>query len=393
MGAAGQIATKDLKLRLRDRSVIIIGVVAPLALAYIFYLVFGNILAAEDLDLQYGLVDLDGTEISESFGQLLTEIEAEGVFAVTDYDDTESADSAVEDGDISAYILLDSGLGEAALSGTPFTIDVIGDVDSPTATEILASVAAEFGSGIGRAQLGVTTAVALEGGAHPDEIASWGQEAAQRPPAFAFDDISAETRQLDSTTFFAAGMAVFFLFFTVQYGVIGLLDEEQEGTLARLLAAPITRRSVVGGKALLSFLLGVISMTVLIVATHFLMGAIWGPPLGVALLVVSGVLAATSIIGLVAGFARSAEAAGNLASIIAVIMGMLGGTFFPVGQGDDLLSKLSYLTPHAWFMRGLAEISGGAEWTAALPATAALLAFALAFGAVGWTLVGRRLAK
>jgi ABC-2 type transport system permease protein len=393
MSAAGQIATKDLRLRLRDRSVIILGIVAPLALAYIFYLVFGNILAAEDLDLQYGLVDLDDTEISQSLGQLLSEIEAEGILSVTEYLDSGTADIAVEDGEISAYILLQPGLAEAAVSGVPYTIEVIGDVDSPTATEVLASIAAEFGSGIGRAQLSVATAVALQGGAHPDDIATWGQEAAQRPPAFAFEDISAQTRQLDSTTFFAAGMAVFFLFFTVQFGVVGLLEEEQEGTLARLLAAPITRRGVVGGKALLSFLLGVISMTVLIVATHFLMGAAWGPPLGVALLVVTGVLAATSIIGVVAGIAKTAEAAGNLASIIAVIMGMLGGTFFPVGQGDDFLSKLTYLTPHAWFMRGLAELSGGAEWTAALPAAAALLLFTLVFGAVGWTLVSRKLAR
>jgi ABC-2 type transport system permease protein len=134
-------------------------------------------------------------------------------------------------------------------------------------------------------------------------------------------------------------------------------------------------------------------MGVLIVATHFLMGATWGPPLGVALLVVAGVLAATSVVGLVAGFAKTAEGAGNLASIIAVILGMLGGTFFPVGQGDDFLSKLSYLTPHAWFMRGLAQISGGAEWTAALPAVGALLLFALVLGSAGWVLLNRRLAR
>ncbi len=103
------------------------------------------------------------------------------------------------------------------------------------------------------------------------------------------------------------------------------------------------------------------------------MGAIWGPPLGVTLLVLAGVFSAVAIMGLVGSVAKTPEGAGNLASIVAVILGMLGGTFFPVGQGDDLLSKLTYLTPHAWFLRGLANISGGAEWTAALPAVAALL--------------------
>jgi ABC-2 type transport system permease protein len=393
MGATGQIATKDLRLRLRDRSAIIIGIVAPLALAYIFHLVFGNVLAQESLALQYGLVDLDDSEISESLGAILEQIEAEGQLAVTDFADAAAADAAVEAGDISAYMLLRPGLGEAAVSADEFTIEVVGDVDNPTATQILGSIASEFGAGIGRAQLSVTTALALLGGQHPPDVVTWGEEAAQSPAAFTFDDVSADTRQLDSTTFFAAGMAVFFLFFTVQFGVIGLLEEEQEGTLPRLLAAPVARAQVVGGKALLSFLLGLISMGVLIVATHFLMGATWGPPLGVALLVVAGVLAATSVVGLVAGFAKTAEGAGNLASIIAVILGMLGGTFFPVGQGDDFLSKLSYLTPHAWFMRGLAQISGGAEWTAALPAVGALLLFALVLGSAGWVLLNRRLAR
>jgi ABC-2 type transport system permease protein len=134
-------------------------------------------------------------------------------------------------------------------------------------------------------------------------------------------------------------------------------------------------------------------MAVLMVATHFLMDAEWGPPLGVALLVVTGVLAATAIMGVIAGAATSADGAGNLGAIIAVTLGMLGGTFFPVGQGNDVLSALSYLTPHAWFMRGLADLSGGAEWTAALPAAGALLLFALVFGAVAWFMLQRKLVK
>jgi ABC-2 type transport system permease protein len=393
MGAAGQIAAKDLKLRLRDRSAFVIGIVAPLALAFIFHLVFGNVLAAETLDLQYGLVDLDNTEISQALGAVLSEVESEGILVVTNYDDTDAADVAVDEGEIAAYIRLDLGLGEAALAGTPFTIEVIGDIDRPTATQIASSIAGEFGSGIGRAQLAVATSFGLIEGPPPAEAAAWGEEAAQRLPAFIFEDLSAQTRQLDSSTFFAAGMAVFFLFFTVQFGVVGLLEERQDGTLARLMAAPINRTRIVGGKALLSFTLGVISMTALVVGTHFLMGARWGPPLGVALLIVTGVLAATAIIGLVTASATTAEGAGNIAAIIAVVLGMLGGTFFPIGQGDDFLSKLTFLTPHAWFMRGLSDISGGASWTEAIPAAAVLSAFTLVYGMGAWALLKRRLMK
>ena len=53
-------------------------------------------------------------------------------------------------------------------------------------------------------------------------------------------------------------MAVFFLFFTVQFGVASILDERRDGTLARMLAAPIRRSSVLGGKLLTSLVLGIV---------------------------------------------------------------------------------------------------------------------------------------
>jgi ABC-2 type transport system permease protein len=393
MSAATRIAGKDLKLRLRDRSAFVIGIITPLALAYIFHLVFGNVFASETLDLQVGLVDLDRSEISLSLGEVLVEIESQGILEVTDFDDTAAADGAVEDGDVGAYLLLRPGLGDAAIAGSPFTIQVVGDIDAQTTTQVATAIASEFGSGIGRAQLSVATAAHVGGGPPPADVVTWGEEAALRPPAYTFSDVTAQTRQLDAPTFFAAGMAVFFLLFTVQFGVLGVLEEEENGTLARLLAAPIARRSVVMGKALLSFALGVISMTVLIVATHYLMGARWGPVLGVAVLVVTGVLAATSIMGVIASVGKSAEGAANLGAIVAVTLGMLGGTFFPIGQGNDLLSRLTYITPHAWFIRGLSEISGGGEWTAALPSAGALLVIALVLGLVAWFLLQRRLSR
>ncbi|HSJ82478.1 MAG TPA: ABC transporter permease [Acidimicrobiia bacterium] len=393
MSAATRIAGKDLKLRLRDRSAFIIGIITPLALAYIFHLVFGNVFASESLDLQIGLVDLDRTEVSGSLGEVLADIEAQGILQVTHFEDTEAADAAVEEGEVGAYIMLGPGLGDAAIQGSSFTIQVIGDIDAQTTTQVASSIASEFGSGIGRAQLSVATAVHLGEGPPPADVVTWGEEAALRPPAYTFSDISSETRQLDASTFFAAGMAVFFLLFTVQFGVLGVLEEEENGTLSRLLAAPIGRRSVVLGKALISFSLGVISMTVLIVATHYLMEATWGPALGVAVLVVTGVLAATSIMGLIASVGKSAEGAANLGAIVAVTLGMLGGTFFPIGQGNDVLSRLTYITPHAWFMRGLSEISGGAEWTAALPSAGALLVIALVLGLAAWFMLQRRLSR
>jgi ABC-2 type transport system permease protein len=173
--------------------------------------------------------------------------------------------------------------------------------------------------------------------------------------------------------------------------VLGLLEEERDGTLPRLLAAPVGRAAVVAGKALLAFALGLISITVLVVGTQILMGAEWGAPLGVALLVVAGVLSAVGIMGLVAAGAKTAEGAGNLGSIIAVILGMLGGVFFPIGGSGDLLSRLTYIAPHAWFLRGMGDLANGAQWTSALPSVGAMLVFALVTGSLAWLMLRRKL--
>ena len=384
MRSAFRIAAKDLKLRIRDRSAIILGVLAPLVLAFIFNLVFGGAFEA-GLSIDYGVVDLDQSEISTSFTRQLEEIEAQGVFALETFDSAEDAEDAITSGEIDAFYLIDRGFGEAILTNDPSKIEVVGDIDAPTSTEIAASIADQYSTVVETTQLAVVTTDALGGMPTSDPVAA----------AFSYQltAVPAATRQLDATTYFAAAMAVFFLFFTVQYGVLGLLEEEREGTMARLLAAPIQRSSVVVGKAMLSFLLGLIATGILIVATHFLMGAVWGAPLGVALLTVAGVLSAVGIMGLVASLAKTPEGAGNLGAIIAVTLGMLGGVFFPIGQGDDLLSKLTFLTPHAWFMRGLGDLAGDAPWTAALPSVGALLVFTLVTGGLASVFLMRRLRR
>lgn len=391
MGAAFRIAAKDLRLRTRDRSVFILAILVPLALALIFDAVFGSALEQGELSLEYGVVDEDHSDLSQVFVDTLRAIEADGVLTLVVFESQPDADEAIENEEQDAYFLVSEGLGAAVGEGSSGKIEVVGNVDAPTSTQIATSIAEQFGAGVATAQLSVATAAATLGTEPAEEqIAAWTEAAIAAERPFVFTDVSAATRQLDAPTYFAAGMAVFFLFFTVQFGVSGLLEEDRQGTLARLMSAPIGRMSVVVGKAILAFVIGIVSTMILIVATRFLIGASWGAPMGVVLLVVAGVLCSIGIMGLVASAAQTPEGAGNMGAIVAVILGMLGGVFFPIGSGDDLLSKLQFITPHAWFMRGLGDLADGAEWTAALPATLALLSFAAVSGLIATALLRRR---
>jgi len=135
----------------------------------------------------------------------------------------------------------------------------------------------------------------------------------------------------------------------------------------------------------------VVSMVVLVIATSALFGATWGNPVGVLLLIAAATLAATGIMALIATFAKNAEQAGNWQSVVAVILGLLGGTFFPVSQAPGILANLTFIAPQAWFLRGLGDLRAGSLSVIWTP-IGALLAFAVVTGAVAMSRL-RRLAE
>jgi len=390
MRAALLIAGKDLRQRLRDRSALMIAFLVPLGLAFIFNLTLGG-LSSGGTVFTYAVVDAYRSEVSGIFTeQVLPLVEEGGGIDLVEAASEAEARRIAANGEVDAAFVVPTGFGDAVQAGGSAEIRVIGDVDEPIATQVARSIANSFAADLNAVRLSVATAAGGDPGSLPPaELDAMIARAAEVANPVVVADVTTTKKELDATTYYAAGMAVFFLFFTVQFGVSSLLEERKEGTLARLLAAPIGRTSILGGKLLTSFALGVLSMTTLIVATSLLIGARWGSPLGVAILVLAGVLSAIGVMALVATLAKTSEQAGNWQAIIAVVLGMLGGVFFPVSLAPGILGKLSLLTPQAWFMRGLSDLAGGGAWTVVVPAALAMLLFAAVTGGIAMLRLGR----
>ncbi|HSE10625.1 MAG TPA: ABC transporter permease [Nocardioidaceae bacterium] len=387
MAASLDIAGKDLRQRLRDRSAIMLAIVVPLALAAIFGLLFGS--AATPRPFDYAVVDQDGGPIAEAFTtDVLGFLEGEEIVTVEAMEE-EEAREAVRVGDLDAAFVFPAGFSDSVASDDPVEVRVVGSVDSPTGTDVARSIARAYVADLNAARVAVAAVVHQSPGTSDEELSAIAEQVASAPPPVALDDVSAGARVLDAKTYYAAGIAVFFLLFTVQFGVSSLIDERSNGTLARLLAAPVRRSSILAGKLLTSVALGVVSLTVLVVATTLLLGAEWGDPLGVALLVIAGVLAGTGVTSIVASLAKTPEQAGSWGAVVAVTLGLLGGAFFPIQQSGSVLATASLITPHAWFLRGLGSLVGDGTVTDALPAVGALLLFALVTGAIAMARIGR----
>lgn len=371
MRAAMIIALKDLSQRIRDKSAILLGIVAPLGLALIFAGIIPDT-SVSSFDVQVGVVDNDGGIIAAGFvNDVLPAVEADEILAVTPYDDAATAEADVESGTLSAAYVFPPGFSDSIQSGQGGTVQLVGNVDSSISTQVAKAVLDGYLAEIDAVGIAVGTA-AISG---TTDVAAITTLATQESAAVLVTDVAADDLELDATTFFSAGMAVFFLFFTVQFGVSSLLEERFYGTLPRLLASPINRWSIIGGKAITSFVLGLVSMAVLAIATTFMIGANWGNPVGVAILMVCGVLSALGIMAVVAVVSRTPEQAANWQAIVAVALGLLGGTFFPLSQGPRLLALFSKLTPHAWFLQGLGDLSAGGDLTSIITPAIALLTF------------------
>jgi ABC-2 type transport system permease protein len=229
----------------------------------------------------------------------------------------------------------------------------------------------------------VATDAQLGGSVEPDTVAA-AQAAIHEPAPITVIDSSIASQQANLATFYGAAMAIMFVFFATQYGALALLADRQVGTMSRLLAAPISPLSILLGGAFASFVLGLVSMSVLVVATTLLQGAAWGPPALVAVLIVSAVCAAMGISLVVGSIARTPQQAGGLNAIVALSLSAIGGVFIPVSQAPEALARLSQITPHYWFLRGIDTLAAPTSGLGDIaPSVVILLAMGAVTGALG----------
>jgi ABC-2 type transport system permease protein len=383
MRSALTIAARSLRQRIRDRSAILFAVVIPLGLATAFGLLMPG---GSTFHTAYVVYDGDGGPVAATLvDHVLGTLVDTGVADVVTVATEAAAIDALDDGETAAAIIIPAGFSDAIAAGEATEVRIVGLPDAGLGTQIARSVVGGFASEVGAIQLAVVTSADWQPGRPPPAVdaATVGAISAVASPV-AVTDSALERRQATTTTFYAASMAMMFLFFATVYGPIGLLGERRAGTLARLLAAPIRPASIILGASIAAFVLGAVSMTVLVVATTVLLGATWGPPALVAPLVLAAVVSAMGVSILVCTFARTEDQAGGWNSMVAITLAILGGSMIPLTQAPELLHQLSLITPHAWFLRAVDEMAGASVQPADVaPSLVFLLGFGVVTGAIG----------
>lgn len=375
------IAAKDLRQKVRDRSAIILSVVAPLTLAFAFSTAMPGDQSA--FSATFVVADLDGGRVAQALVDgPLASLDEVGI-TVEELPDEAAARARVEDGSAEAAIVIPSGFSAAVEAAQASEVRIVGSVNATFATQIAEAVVSGFASGVEAVQVAVGTVATAGPSPDPATIAEITEAAlaAAEPVALATGETA--DRLASSSTYYAASMAVLFLFFAAQFGVVGIHAERRAGTLARMLAAPVSARAILAGKVLVSIVLGIVSVGIVAVGTTLLMGASWGDPVAVAVLIGAIVLAASGIALLAVGFTRNEDQASGLTAIVAMVLAVLGGSFFPLSAAPEGLAQLSLVTPHAWFLRGIDDLAAGGGVGVIIPSIAVLAAIGIVTGGIG----------
>ncbi len=204
----------------------------------------------------------------------------------------------------------------------------------------------------------VTTSAGAELGLAPAQLGEVAQHVSTGESTVQLVEGQASNEQLDPKGSLVAGQAGLFLMFTVSFGVLGLLAEREFGTLARLRSMPMNPVLVVLSKMLSSFVLGVVATSLLLTTGGLLFGVDFGSPLPIAALIVCAVIATTSLTFIVVRLAKTTEQATIIQTILAMVLGIAGGAFFPM-SGGGVLGTILDLNPVAALIRGLGITSGG----------------------------------
>ncbi len=187
------------------------------------------------------------------------------------------------------------------------------------------------------------------------------------------------------------GFAVLFAFLAAQATAQNVYEEKKYGSFRRLLAAPISKTSLLLGKMALNFLMAVLQLVVIFAVALFifpLLGldklSLGYDPLALILLCLLVAVCSTSLGVLIAALAKTENQIGGLSSLIIWGMGILGGSLVPLFLMSDALNALGKIVPQYWAVNGFYELlvlSGGLS-DIVLP-LAALLGFSVLFFGVG----------
>jgi ABC-2 type transport system permease protein len=407
---------KDLQVHYSDRRAVIMSFVAPIAIAsFLGAITGGRGTPGEPAKIPIAVVDQDGSTVTKA---IVAAVQQDKTLQVTT-PTAEAGRESVKRGDVSVAVIIPAGFGQA--SGLAFfgggekpEVSVLYDpshraemglVRGLMTQHVMEAVSREmFGGGSGR-QLADQALLNLDKSSMPDGqrallrqlltsvqtfyAKSSGTDAAARPAGitlpYSVKEEAVTGRDDVPYNGYAhsfAGMGIQFLLFAMIDMGVGILLERQRGLWKRLRSAPISRTSLLLGKAVSSSVIALIILVAAFLFAGIVFGVrIQGSVVGFLAVCVGCAAMAATFGLLVAAIGQTPGGSRGVASLAVLLMVMLGGAWMPTFIFPAWLQRLTVVIPTRWAVDGLDAMTWrGLDASAAIVPTLMLIGFAVLFG-------------
>lgn len=334
------MAIKDLHLLWRDKFALFWVAVFPLMMALFVGAIFGG--SGPTAGMSVAVVDLDSTAASRAFVETLDRSDALRLAAADDGSTytRESARKAVAAGDVTAYLLVPAGYGEA-------TASMLGQSGPTLEVGIDPARRAEAGY-----LQGLVVKAALERVRENLGIADF------EPVRVELEPVLRESRRPPNAFAISFPQAM-------SWGIIGccasfavgLVQERARGTYARLRMAPNPAWAILAGKAIACFT-ACVGSTLLLVVLGMLLGVRVGSWPALAAAVVSLAFGFTGFMMLISTLGRTEQAVSGAGWAAMMPLAMLGGSMVPLMVMPAWMLRLSNFSPVKWMILAVE----GAMW-------------------------------
>jgi len=176
------------------------------------------------------------------------------------------------------------------------------------------------------------------------------------------------------------GYTIFGVFFIVLPLAAGFMRERQDGTFQRILAAPISKWTLLVGKLLPYYVVNLVQIGLMFAVGALVFGVYFGTLYGLIPISLALAACANGLGLMVAALGKTEAQIGALGVFFAVVLSALGGIMVPTFVMPEVMKMISKLTPHAWALSGYHDVMlRGLGFNDVWQETIVLLGFAAVF--------------
>jgi ABC-2 type transport system permease protein len=188
-----------------------------------------------------------------------------------------------------------------------------------------------------------------------------------------------------------AGQLIFFSFFTGAYAMMTILEESEEGTLARMFTTPTDRTTILAGKFLAVLFTVIIQGAVLLIAGQSIFKINWGETGSFLLSFFGQMFASVGLAVLIVSFIKTSKQAGPIFGGALTALGMISG-LFTANMKIEAFNVMGNFTPQGWVLKAWKLSLAGQPVSELIVPFIVLVAMGLVMFAIGAVMFRRRFA-